>query len=373
MRGATPDKIAYSHEVAPSQEHAIWVMDSDGTNRHQITNPPEDSYDIYPTWSPDGSRIAFSRQGNLQTHLFVINSDGTGEQQLTFGDVSDDYPAWSPDGTRIAYDHYSSSNPSENGIWVMNPDGTGGYLIASDGFGMSNTDPTWSPDGTHIAYVHYEWDIGENIWIMDADGSNPQQLTTVVNNETPAWSPLGLRIAYMRHGDEDRIYLINLDGSNEISISDPPDWWSDSYPAWSPDGTRIAFEREFPDAEESEIWVMNADGTNPFMINEAGNDPAWWGPISGFKHRVNLPSLLPLASTNIAKGNNFLSQADDLLTQARSKNLDTSVCEKFIDEADDLLTRAKKNMTNPIYANNLALEAQKKLNQAIDCLKALLG
>jgi len=86
-----------------------------------------------------------------------------------------------------------------------------------------------------------------------------------------------------------------------------------------------------------------------------------------------LPSLLPLTQNNILKGGDLVRQADDLLIQAKSKNLNTDLCEKLIGEATSLLAKAKKNMTNPIYANNLALEAQKKLNQAIDCLKALLS
>jgi len=86
-----------------------------------------------------------------------------------------------------------------------------------------------------------------------------------------------------------------------------------------------------------------------------------------------LPSLLPLTQNNILKSGDLAKQTDDLLVQAKSKNLNTDLCEKLIDEAINLLAKAKKNMTNPIYANNLALEAQKKLNQAIDCLKALLG
>jgi parallel beta-helix repeat protein len=86
-----------------------------------------------------------------------------------------------------------------------------------------------------------------------------------------------------------------------------------------------------------------------------------------------LPSLLPLAQNNISKGGDLTGQVDDLLTRAKSKNLDTATCEKLINEANNLLIKAKKNLTNPIYANNLALQALEKLKDAIDCLKALLG
>jgi hypothetical protein len=85
------------------------------------------------------------------------------------------------------------------------------------------------------------------------------------------------------------------------------------------------------------------------------------------------PSLMPLAQTNLAQANNLLAQANDLLSQAKEKNLDAGTCEKLINEATELLTKANTVRTNPIYANNLALQAIAKLKQAIDCLKTLVG
>ena len=69
-------------------------------------------------------------------------------------------PTWSPDGTRIAY--------SNDGIWVMNADGTDPRQLTDTGFS-----PTWSPDGTRIAYNR----VGLHLWVVNADGTNPQQLT----------------------------------------------------------------------------------------------------------------------------------------------------------------------------------------------------
>jgi parallel beta-helix repeat protein len=86
-----------------------------------------------------------------------------------------------------------------------------------------------------------------------------------------------------------------------------------------------------------------------------------------------LPSLLPTAQNNIIKGSDLLKQADDLLTQAQQKGVDCTECEKLINEAKELINKSKASLTNPIYANNLALQALEKLKQAIDCLKALLG
>ena len=91
------------------------------------------------------------------------------------------------------------------------------------------------------------------------------------------------------------------------------------------------------------------------------------------KKKVVLPSMLPTSQNNITKGNELLKQAQDLLSQAQAKNLDTGNCEKLINEAKELMGKSGALKTNPIYANNLALQAITKLKDAIDCLKALMG
>jgi manganese transport protein len=75
----------------------------------------------------------------------------------------------------------------------------------------------------------------------------------------------------------------------------------------------------------------------------------------------------------LSEARDLIIQAHDLLSQAQAKNLDTGACEILFNEANELLTKAKASRTNPIYANNLALQALEKLKQAIDCLKALLS
>jgi hypothetical protein len=91
------------------------------------------------------------------------------------------------------------------------------------------------------------------------------------------------------------------------------------------------------------------------------------------KKKIVLPSMLPAVQNNITKGNELLKQAQDLLSQAKDKNLDTGACEKLINEAKELIDKSVTVKTNHIYANNLALKALEKLKQAIECLKALIG
>jgi hypothetical protein len=119
-------------------------------------------------------------------------------------------------------------------------------------------------------------------------------------------------------------------------------------------------------------WSGACGGTSltcTLTMDAAKNVTATFGLKQGKK--VQPSPLLPLARNNIAKANGLLSQANDLLSQAKEKNLDTASCEKTVEEARALLEKSMKHLTNPVYANNLALQAIEKLKQAIECLKTL--
>jgi len=128
---------------------------------------------------------------------------------------------------------------------------------------------------------------------------------------------------------------------------------------------------EIPDTDiyEEERIVCIVD-MGAFEVQADANCPCLQQTI---RRPTNLPSLLPTAQNHISGGNNLLKQADDLLKQAQDKGKDCIQCENLITEAKALLDMAKKSLTNPIYANNLALQALEKLRQAIECLKALPG
>jgi hypothetical protein len=111
--------------------------------------------------------------------------------------------------------------------------------------------------------------------------------------------------------------------------------------------------------------------TCTLTIDAAKNVTATFGIKQGKK--VQLPSLLPMALNNMASAKVLLNQANELLSQAKAKGKDTGTCENLIREATELLTKANTVRTNPIYANNLALQAIAKLKQALECLKALIG
>ncbi|MGC9075533.1 MAG: TolB family protein [Candidatus Bipolaricaulaceae bacterium] len=127
-----------------------------------------------------------------------------------------------------------------------------------------------------VKYRDDPLDIQSDIWVMDADGSNPHPVTNdPFQDWYPCWSPDGTKIAFHsdRSGNVD-IWVINADGSGARNLTNNPA--RDSYPAWSPDSRKIAFAsiRYY----NPEIYVMNADGSNQRnLTNHPARDemPAW--------------------------------------------------------------------------------------------------
>ena len=142
-----------------------------------------------PSWSPDGSKIAYHTSGPSLSFIRVINADGTGNILLATGSSFDSSPSWSPDGTKIIFmsDRETSDNSpmAPTDIFVMNTDGSDLAQLTSDTIG-GNFEPKWSPNGEKILFSS-DRDGDLEIFVMNTDGSNEVQLTS---NSAADFQPL---------------------------------------------------------------------------------------------------------------------------------------------------------------------------------------
>lgn len=230
----------------------LMTMNNRGRNQQWVTADGASSDG--PSWSPDGSRIAFASERDSTREIYVMNADGSNEQRLTFDNAYDSRSSWSPDGLHLAFLSYRDGKAD---ISIVNPDGTDHKRLTVND--VDDTSPTWSPDGQHIAFVSFR-DGDAEIFVMDSDGNNQRQLTS---NETidqfPDWSPNENRIIFSsdREGMKQQLYIMDADGSNQhLLVSTDGVLLSN----WSPDGHHILLQTRGDDFGKT--YIVNADGSN---------------------------------------------------------------------------------------------------------------
>ncbi len=230
-----------------------------------------------------------------------MNADGSNQTRITTNSASDRQPSWSPDGTRLAF---VSNRDGNDEIYVMNADGSSQTRLTNNA--AFDFDPAWSPDGTRIAFTSTR-DFpgitgnianGFELYVMNADGTNPVRLT---NNSTsdsgPSWSPDGTRIAFTSQRDGlPLVYVMNADGSNQINITQSTTLDS-SDPEWSPDGSKIAFTsyNRVGQTNADDIFLMNADGSNITRVTNSSFDEhdLSWQPLVSVPTPTPTPSPTP--------------------------------------------------------------------------------
>jgi TolB protein len=247
---------------------------------------------IFPSWSPDGTRLAVNdaRAGGLKNSILVSRADGSERRTIyTHPEHNALAPIWSPRGERLAF--------ALGGFFQMLPfmprASADIAIVDSDGSNMQRlTDgagnfafPSWSPDGTRLVYRSF---APPGLHVMDVESRESTLLLAGPHN-FPSWSPRGDRIAFVSKRDDDfEIYTIRPDGSGLTRSTSSPG--VEGHLAWSADGEWLAFASDragFRDERPlqvangqpaGDIWVMRADGSELVQLTDDQYEeatPAW--------------------------------------------------------------------------------------------------
>ena len=238
------------------------------------------------TYPAANGQIAFGRTLSSGTRpLFAVNSDGTGERQITTppAGVSDDQPDWSPDGSKIGFERCAA----RCALWTVDSDGTDARQLSP---ACDDTPPpacedagaaSWSPDGASIAFnrawgkVRSDQIQHSELWVMNADGTHPRPLTHITLQHpysadvgNAMWSPDGRRLVFEVHtsplGKPAGRYALFIVGANGAGLHRITPWNLNAgdHPDWSPDGSRILFRTSpGPDELIGTLYTIHPTGT----------------------------------------------------------------------------------------------------------------
>jgi TolB protein len=251
-------------------------MKPDGTDVRQLTALTDGSFIDAPAWSPDGKQIIFvlAPSPDFIGQLWVMNTDGSNRHRLfTDGPGFGDYqPDFSPDGKQVLL---TRCGPVNCAIYRVQADGSG---LASVTPFNSNPDvfdvvPRYSPDGRTIAFGSFaRGGILGAIYLTNDDGSTIRRLTPApISAIVSDWSPDAQKLSMDSHCCNPQLsslFLIGTENGELTRVTFDQNKFSDDGPSWSPQGDAIIFQRQNSQTNSAGIFILRFDGTSEKLILE---------------------------------------------------------------------------------------------------------
>ena len=247
----------------PVMAAELYIIHADGTGMKRVIGDGE-KVAMNPVFSRDGKTLFFSlmdkrtRSGDI----YSAGISGSEPKKLTTNIYHASSPRMSPDGKWIVFNGTLTADAKDHfvQIFLMKSDGTAVKQLTNDPK-ISFYNPEWSPDGKQLVYYLERGDNKDQVWSMNADGSDSKLLTANIgHNFYPSWTADGKRIVFTSNRDgKQQLYTMNADGSDVKPLG------IESFAVrYSPDGKRMVYAGgQFPNIS---IFVANADGSNPFQI-----------------------------------------------------------------------------------------------------------
>ena len=235
-----------------------------------------------PTYSPDGTKIAFMRysEGPFSWDIWVMNANGSNKRNVTRGESRYFSVSWAPNGQRLLFSEYDGNPSGIVRLHLINLDGSNRRHFAPN-VGGTMDEGVFSPDGTMVAYTGGSVTNPSTLRTVSANGA-PSSVRvfapTLTSVSAPDWSPNGAFLAFARQLDEPyktMLFKVRKDRTGLVKIADFGTTSHAYEPAWSPGGTRILFTRRFQATGKNEIWRTNPDGTDKARVDANGYDPTW--------------------------------------------------------------------------------------------------
>lgn len=210
----------------------IYEQSLGGAGRPELVFGTGAGLNMTPEYAPDGNRIAFTRSVEEQTEVFTVRArDACCLERLTVGRFADNLsPAFNPDGSRLAFVSTRSGVPQ---LYVMASDGTGQELFASFDFGVTGASyaPAWSPDGQWVAF-HRIVEGTPQLFVLDVRNRSARQLTSTGRNEDATWAPDSRHLAFVSDRTGSRqLWVIDLETGRVRQLTRVG---ATRLPAWSP-------------------------------------------------------------------------------------------------------------------------------------------